>query len=99
MSMYLIKKLDVLSVAKVMAILGLIFGLIEGIIFAVLIGSMGTLATMVFPMAGLGAGIVLIMFIVLGAVFGFIGGAIWAFVYNVAAGFVGPIQADLEVKP
>jgi hypothetical protein len=97
--MYLIKKLDVMSVAKIGAILGLIFGLIEGILVAIAFAGMGTLAQMVFPMAGLGAGIVLILAIILGAVFGFIGGAIWAFVYNIAASFVGPIQADLEVKP
>ena len=99
MSMYLIKKLDVLSVAKVGAILGLIFGLIEGIILAIVVGSMGVLAQAVFPMAGLGAGLILVFAIIFGLIGGFIGGAIWAFVYNIAASFVGPIQADLEVKP
>jgi hypothetical protein len=29
---------------------------------------------------------------------GFIGGAIWALVYNVAASYVGPVELDLEVK-
>jgi hypothetical protein len=29
---------------------------------------------------------------------GFVCGAIRAFIYNVAAGFVGPVEVDLDVK-
>jgi hypothetical protein len=96
MSKYKLKHLDVMSVAKVGAILGLIFGLIEGILMAIVIGSMGVIAKAVIPMAGLGAAVVIVFGIIFGLIGGFIGGAIWAFIYNVAAGFVGPVEMDLE---
>ncbi|MCX6700357.1 MAG: hypothetical protein NTV68_10610 [Methanomicrobiales archaeon] len=97
MANYKIKSLNVMSVAKIGAILGLIFGLIEGIIMALVVGSMGVIAKNLIPMAGLGAGLILVFAIIFGLIGGFIGGAIWAFIYNVAAGFVGPIEMDLEV--
>ena len=97
MSKYKLKELNVLSVAKIGAILGLVFGLIEGIIMALVVGSMGVIAKSLFPMAGLGAGLILVFAIILGLIAGFIGGAIWAFIYNIAAGLVGPIEMDLEV--
>jgi hypothetical protein len=97
MATYKIKSLNVLSVAKIGAILGLIFGLIWGIIMALVVGSLGVIAKEVIPMAGLGAVAILVIGIIGGAIWGFIIGAIWAFVYNIAAGAVGPIEADLEV--
>jgi len=97
MSMYKLKQLSILSVAKIGAILGLIWGLIWGIIMALWISSLGIFARALIPMAGLGAGLVLLFMIIFGLIIGFIGGAFWAFVYNVAAGFVGPIEMDLEV--
>ncbi len=97
MSNYKIKSLNVMSVAKIGAILGLVFGLIEGIMLAIMLGSLGAIAKTIFPMAGLGAVVIFVLAIILGAIGGFIAGAIWAFVYNIAAGVVGPIEADLEV--
>jgi hypothetical protein len=38
------------------------------------------------------------MAIIMGLLVGFIGGAIAAFIYNVAASHVSPIEVDLEVK-
>jgi len=35
--------------------------------------------------------------IIIGAIFGFIGGAIVAFVYNLALGVIGGIEVDLEI--
>jgi hypothetical protein len=97
MANYKIKSLNVMSVAKIGAILGLIFGLIWGIIMALAVGSMGVIAKELFPMAGLGAIAILVIAIIGGAIWGFVAGAVWSFVYNIAAGFVGPIEADLEV--
>jgi len=97
MSNYKIKSLNVMSVAKIGAILGLVFGLIEGIMLAIMLGSLGAIAETLFPMAGLSAVVVFVLSIIFGAIGGFIAGAIWAFVYNIAAGVVGPIEADLEV--
>ena len=43
-------------------------------------------------------GVVFVLAIVIGLIVGFIGGAIWAFIYNVAATHVGPIEMELEMK-
>ena len=91
-----LKRLNVLSVAKIGAILGLIFGLFEGIILALMVWSLGPIAGAVISMAGLGAGLIFVFSIIIGLVAGFIGGALWAFIYNVASGVVGPIEMDLE---
>jgi len=64
---------------------------------ALWIGSLGIIAKSLFPMAGLGAGLAFVSMVIFGLIAGFIGGAIWSFIYNIAAGFVGPIQLDLEV--
>lgn len=96
MSTFRIKSLDVMSVAKIGALLGLVFGIIEGIFMAAIIGTIGAFAKSVMPMAGAGAVVVFVMCVIIGVIGGFIGGAIWAFVYNIAAGVVGPIEADLE---
>jgi hypothetical protein len=97
MSMYKLKHLNVMSVAKIGAIFGLIWGLIWGILMALWVGSLGIIAKSLFPMAGLGAGLILVFMIIFGLIAGFIGGAFWAFIYNIAAGFIGPIEMDLEL--
>jgi hypothetical protein len=96
MANYKLKQLGIMSVAKIGAIMGLIFGIIQGIFMALIIGSMGIIAKNLVPMAGLGAGVIFILCIIGGLIWGFIGGAIAAFVYNAAAGFVGPIEMELE---
>jgi hypothetical protein len=96
MSTYKLKQVHVLSVAKIGAILGLVWGLIWGIVMALWVSTLGFIARSLIPMAGLGAGLVLLCAIIFGLVAGFIGGAFWAFIYNVAAGFIGPIEMDLE---
>jgi len=96
MSTYKLKQLHVLSVAKIGAILGLVWGLIWGIVMALWVSTLGIIAKSLIPMAGLGAGLVLLCAIIFGLVAGFIGGAFWAFIYNAASGFIGPIEMDLE---
>jgi hypothetical protein len=99
MSMYLMKQINVMSVSKIGAMLGLVFGLIHGIMLAIAIGAIGPFLRLLHPvLAGLGAGLVFLMAIIMGLVAGFIGGAIVAFVYNCAASHIGPIEVDLEVK-
>jgi hypothetical protein len=97
MATYKLKTLDIWSVAKIGAILGLIWGIIWGIVMALWIGTLGLIAQSLFPMAGLGAGVAFVSMVILGLIAGFIGGALWSFIYNIAAGFVGPIEMDLEV--
>jgi hypothetical protein len=97
MSTYKLKQLNVMSVAKIGAVLGLIWGLIWGIVMAIWVSSLGFIMKSLLPMAGLGAGLIFVFAIIFGLIGGFIAGAFWAFVYNVVAGFVGPIEMDLEV--
>ncbi len=47
-------------------------------------------------MAGLGAGLAFVFMIIFGMVGGFIASAFRAFIYNIAAGFIGPIAIHLE---
>ena len=99
-----VKRVGVFSYAKItavtMAAFGLIFGVIYGLIFMVVGGAM---------MAGGGRGstgagasslaIGLIMMIAIPIFYGFLGfvaGALGGVIYNVASGFVGGIELELE---
>ena len=96
----IIKRVDVISVAKITGIIAAAFGLLAGVIFF-LFGSMfGALLGAGGESGGAAAmfggfmGIILLP--MLYGVFGFIGGLIQAFVYNLAAGFVGGIRVETE---
>jgi len=101
-----IKSLGVLSVAKiygvVCTILGLIFGLIYGAIFMLVGGAMmaGGQQTSEAAMGGAGAvGIGLVMIVafpIFYGVFGFVCGALTAWIYNVAVGLVGGLEFEVE---
>ena len=94
---YMIKKFGVVSVAKFFAVFGLIWGFFMGVALAFGLGRMGSAFGTHIP--GFGFGIIgLIIMIVLGGIFGFIGGAIVAFVYNVVLGAIGGVEMDLEAK-
>lgn len=96
----IIRRIDVLSAAKIGGVIGLAIGLLAGLLFflASSIGSMAALAKQDSSMtwaAGLGI-LAIIVFPIMYAVFGFIGGAIQAFIYNIAARFVGGIRFETE---
>ena len=99
-----VKRVGVFSYAKItavtMAAFGVIIGVLYGLLFMVVGGAL---------MAGGGRGssgagassfaIGLIMMVaipVMSGIFGFIAGALGAFVYNVASGFVGGIELEIE---
>lgn len=90
-----IKKFDVMSVAKIYAALGAIFGFIFGLLMAAGASAMGSMLSMV-PGAGGMAGSLAIASIVIMpityAIGGFISGAIGAFVYNIVADKIGGIE-------
>ncbi len=96
-----IKKMGVLSVAKIEAALCAVIGLIVGIIMA-LVGT--AIMSMMGGMQASGAfglyfGVasIIILPIVYG-VLGFIFGAIIAFLYNIIAGAIGGIEMELVQK-
>ena len=86
-----VKKIGVLSLAKILGILYAIFGLIFGALFAF------------FPLIGLNAdetGMFLgtasiIIFPILYGIMGFIGGLITAFFYNLVAGKIGGLEVEI----
>jgi hypothetical protein len=93
----MIKQFGVLSVAKFSAVIGLIWGFVMGLVVALGVGRYASM--MGTPLLGFGAGFAgFILMIILGGIFGFVGGAIIAFVYNIVLGFIGGIEMDLEVK-
>src|SRR5262245_43034834 len=97
-----LKRIGVGSAAKIFGALYASLGLILGIFFALFSSTLGgALASAeggnVPGWAGMvfGAGAIVILPIFYG-VLGLIGGAIWAGLYNLFAGFVGGIELQLE---
>ncbi|QDW65763.1 hypothetical protein [Luteimonas granuli] len=93
----IIKRIDVLSAAKIGGIIAAAIGLLAGIfmfLFSSLFGSM--LGNEGGMFAAIGGFMGMILLPVIYGIFGFIGGAIQAFIYNVAAGFVGGIRIGTE---
>jgi hypothetical protein len=91
----ILKKIGVMSLAKIYGIFGLIFGIIVGILVALFGSTLGALG----GVAGIGAGISIvaaIIMIVVYAIGGFIAGAILAVLYNFIAPKVGGVELDLE---
>lgn len=101
----IIRRIGVLSVAKITAIIAAAFGLLAGIMIF-LVGSAASVATSspefagsndagMAWLSGLGA-LAIIVVPIFYAVVGFIGGAIQALVYNIAAKFVGGVSFETE---
>ena len=99
-----IRRMGVLSCAKIysitLAALGLILGVIYGLIFMVVGGAMmagGGRDSGTAGASSLVIGLVMMIAIpVFYGVIGFVGGIIGALVYNVAAGVVGGLELELE---
>lgn len=109
--MMTIKKIDVLSLALMQAVMGALGGLIIGLFYGLVMGAiMGPLMSsrgmgaggagpngMGGPAMGAGIGMAaVIIFPIMYAIFGFIGGALAAFIYNVVSGFLGGIKIEVE---
>lgn len=95
---FLVKKLGVMSVAKFGAIIGMIIGIINGILLAINVGSSAALIGGSMFL-GVGSGIMTFCInVILGTFFGFLGGAVIAFIYNFALGEMGGIEVELEVR-
>jgi len=92
-------RIDPMSLAKVYAVLGALYGLLLGIPFACLASMMGNAINQYgdggAAIGGLGLAAI-IMYPIGGAIGGFIGGIISGFVYNLVAGWVGGIEMDFD---
>ena len=96
-----LKKIGVLSAAKIAGVLYAAIGLCMGLVFA---GLFSLLPQMAPPSEGqmpawfgamFGVGSIVILPIMYG-IMGFIGGAIGAVIYNIFAGVVGGLELELE---
>lgn len=99
----IIRRVGVLSVAKISAIIAAVAGLLIGIVIALAsLGGAPTPDSMAGSndagmawLSGMGA-LAIIAFPVMYAIVGFIGGAIQGWVYNIAAKFVGGVRIETE---
>lgn len=101
-----IRRFGVFSVAKVNGLLGFVIGLIIGVIYGLFLILFGAAMSAIAPsgndaLAGGVSTVVLgiIMMIAMPIMYGlmgFIGGAISAVVYNIAAGMIGGVKFELE---
>ena len=90
--MAVLKKIGVMSMAKLYGVIFAVMGLIAGIfmgLFGALLAAFGSAA------GGLGLAAIIVLPIIYG-IMGFVSGAIGAFLYNLFAGWVGGIEVDLE---
>lgn len=99
-----IKRIGVLSYAKIQAVTSTFFGLILGVVYGLIFMVVGGAIMAGGGRGSSGAGassvviglVMMVVIPVICAVFGFIGGAIGALIYNIASGFVGGIELELE---
>lgn len=93
--MPVVKRVGIISVAKVMAIISALIGLIIGIIFALVVGVFGSISGMPMWIHGLGVAAIIVFPLML-AIGGFIHGAVIAFIYNLAARLIGGIDLEFQ---
>ncbi|HEX6625663.1 MAG TPA: DUF3566 domain-containing protein [Pyrinomonadaceae bacterium] len=99
-----VKRVGVFSYAKITAVtnaaFGLIIGVIYGLIFMVVGGAImagGGRDTGAAGAGSIAVGLVImVVFPIFTGVVGFIAGVIGALIYNVAAGFVGGLELEME---
>ena len=99
-----IKKLGILSVAKIYAVMMLVISLLISIPYGLIIMIFGVAMMGTGQRGGMAAGggsivlglAVMIILPIVYAGFGFVGGALGALLYNLFAGFVGGIEIEVE---
>lgn len=99
-----IKKLGVLSVAKIQALVGFVVGLILGIIYFIIFAVFGAMIMGLAGRDGAAAGGITIVYGVAAliglpifyGIAGFVGGVIVSLLYNLVARFIGGIEIEVE---
>ncbi len=92
--MPVIQHIDVLSLAKIGALFGLVMGIVWGIFYGMLAAAM--LGRFTPGVGAIGGVAILIIMPVVGIVMGFIMGAVHAFLYNIFAGWVGGVRLEFK---
>ncbi|MCA1591439.1 MAG: DUF3566 domain-containing protein [Acidobacteria bacterium] len=100
MAKMVVKRMGVLSVAKIYGVMlagiGLVIGVPLGLIMMV-IGAAAMTRSGSAGGLGVGMGVAYIIFIpIFYGVLGFVVGALSAFIYNVASGFIGGLELEME---
>lgn len=90
-----LRRVGVLSVGKISAILGVIIGFIVGVIYAFIFVIAGAISGEL-PFGGIFGIFAVIVFPIMYGIFGFVGGVIEAFLYNLVAGWIGGIELHFE---
>ena len=85
-----LKRVGPLSAGKISGIIGVVFGVIAGLILALFSSALGG------SFLGGNWFIQLIGLTLIYAVGGFVGGVIYAALYNLVAGWVGGVQIELD---
>ena len=91
-----LKKIGVLSLAKISGLFGVVYGLIAGILVVILLSTgVEGMAEQLGLFGDLGYGIVVVLPLFYGVLY-FISGSIAALIYNMFAGWVGGINLDFK---
>jgi len=97
--MFHLRSIGVLSCAKIFTIVHAVIGILVGFLFLVF-GIVGAAVAPSQPKHGMVAIIVLaVLMPVFYGVLGFVMGAVWAFVYNLAAQSIGGLELQLDAVP
>ena len=88
--MKVLKHIGPLSVGKISGVISAVFGVIAGLILALFAGTLGE------PFLGGNWFVQLIGLTLIYAIAGFVGGVIYAAIYNLVAGWVGGVQIELD---
>ena len=100
-----IRKLGILSFAKIQGVMGFVIGLIIGVIYGLIIIAYSLLgasmlkgdSALAIGGGGVVVGIVaMIAFPIMYGIIAFIGGALGALIYNIFAGMVGGVEIEVE---
>jgi hypothetical protein len=97
--MTVLRHMGVISLAKISALMGLVWGFLYGIflaVFAAALASLPGLEGIGMMTAGTFGAMLIVIMVIMGAVMGFIVGAIAAFLYNFFAASVGGIEIQLS---
>ncbi|MEM3412309.1 MAG: DUF3566 domain-containing protein [archaeon] len=95
--MAVLKRVGILSAAKICGVLTAILSFIYAILLAVIF-AIGAIAAPSAPAAAMMFGFSLfglILFPAIGLIIGFVFGAIYAFLYNLVAGWIGGLEIEL----